>query len=235
MGLGTGGRGERGTRLGARLLPARHATPASGRPGVDHDRRRGRTMDLDRAGVRRTARDRSITAGRAVPTALGTRGRAALGNRGRAALGGCVDVIGKRPIRIANSSGFYGDRETAPAEMVMGGPIDVLTGDYLAELTMLILWKARAKDPGAGYARTVIGQLEHILGTCLDRGIKIVNNAGGLNPAALAADLAALAERIGVHPKIAYVTGDDLLGRLTDLAANGQTLAHLDTGQPLRD
>src|SRR5262245_49434516 len=165
-------------------------------------------MDLDRASVRRAARDRSIAAGRT--------GQASLGKHGRA-LGGCVDVTGKRPIRIANSSGFYGDRDTAPAEMVTGGPIDVLTGDYLAELTMLILWKARAKDPGAGYARTVIGQLEHILGTCLDRGIKIVNNAGGLNPAALAADLAALADRIGVHPKIAYVTGDDLLGRLTSL------------------
>ncbi|HEY7174746.1 MAG TPA: acyclic terpene utilization AtuA family protein, partial [Micromonosporaceae bacterium] len=96
----------------------------------------------------------------------------------------------KRPVRIANSSGFYGDRATAAAEMVEGGPIDVLTGDYLAELTMLILWKAQQRDPRAGYARTVLGHLEHILGTCLDRGIKIVNNAGGLNPAALAEDLA---------------------------------------------
>ena len=70
--------------------------------------------------------------------------------------------------------------------MVEGGPIDVLTGDYLAELTMLILWKAQQKDPAAGYARTVLAQLEQVLGTCLDRGIKIVNNAGGLNPAGLA-------------------------------------------------
>src|ERR1700744_6078402 len=110
--------------------------------------------------------------------------------------------------------------------MVQGGPIDVLTGDYLAELTMLILWKAQQKDPSAGYARSVLGQLEQGLGTCLDRGIKIVNNAGGLNPSGLAAQLAALAERLGLHPKIAYVTGDDLLPRLDELTAAGDRLGH---------
>ena len=139
----------------------------------------------------------------------------------------------RRPIRIGNSSGFYGDRAAAAREMVEGGPIDVLTGDYLAELTMLILWKAQQKDPSAGYARSVLGQLEQVLGTCLDRGIKIVNNAGGLNPGGLAAQLAALAERLGLHPQIAYVTGDDLLPRLDELIAAGHPLAHLDTGLPL--
>src|ERR1700759_559484 len=138
----------------------------------------------------------------------------------------------QRAIRIGNSSGFYGDRGAASREMVEGGPIDVLTGDYLAELTMLILWKAQQKDPGAGYARSVLGQLEEVLGTCLDHGIKIVNNAGGLNPAGLAAQLAALAERLGLHPKIAYVTGDDLLPRLDELTAAGHRLGHLDTGLP---
>jgi hypothetical protein len=137
------------------------------------------------------------------------------------------------PVRIGNSSGFYGDRDAATREMVNGGPIDVLTGDYLAELTMLILWKARQKDQSAGYARSVLGQLEQVLGSCLDRGIKIVNNAGGLNPAGLAAELQALAERLGLHPKIAYLTGDDLLPRLDELQARGEPLAHLDTGQPL--
>jgi hypothetical protein len=141
--------------------------------------------------------------------------------------------VPRRPVRIANSSGFYGDRGAAAREMVEGGPIDVLTGDYLAELTMLILWKARAKDPSAGYARTVLSQLEPVLGTCLDRGIKIVNNAGGLNPAGLAAELQALAGRLGLHPKIAYLTGDDLLPRLDELLAGGEPLAHLDSGQPL--
>jgi len=141
----------------------------------------------------------------------------------------------RRPVRIANSSGFYGDRDTAAREMVEGGPIDVLTGDYLAELTMLILWKARQKGPSQGYARTVLGQLEGGLGSCLDRGIRIVNNAGGLNPAGLAADLAALAGRLGLRPKIAYIEGDDLLPRLDDLAAAGEAFTHLDTGRPLRD
>jgi hypothetical protein len=139
----------------------------------------------------------------------------------------------RRPVRIANSSGFYGDRGAASREMVEGGPVDVLTGDYLAELTMLILWKARQKNPAAGYAATVLRQLEPVLGTCLDRGIKIVNNAGGLNPAGLAAELQALAQRLGLHPKIAYLTGDDLLPRLDELQARGEPLAHLDTGQPL--
>src|SRR6202012_2791438 len=117
--------------------------------------------------------------------------------------------------------------------MVQGGPIDVLTGDYLAELTMLILWKAQQKDPAAGYARSVLGQLEEVLGTCLDRGIKIVNNAGGLNPSGLAVQLAALAGRLGLHPEIAYVTGDDLLPRLDELVAAGHPLRNLDTGQSL--
>jgi hypothetical protein len=141
----------------------------------------------------------------------------------------------RRPIRIGNSSGFFGDRMEAAREMVEGGPVDVLTGDYLAELTMLILWKARQSDPDAGYARTVLAQLEQVLGTCLDRGIKIVNNAGGLNPAGLAGQFAALAGRLGLHPKIAYVTGDDLLPRLDELLAAGHGLRNLDTGQSLAD
>ncbi len=141
----------------------------------------------------------------------------------------------RQPVRIGNSSGFYGDRDAATREMVEGGPIDVLTGDYLAELTMLILWKMRQKDPSTGYARSVLGQLETVLGTCLDRGIKIVNNAGGLNPGGLADELGRLAERLGLHPKIAYVTGDDLLPRLDELTDAGETFTHLDTGQTLSE
>ena len=140
-----------------------------------------------------------------------------------------------RPVRIANCSGFYGDWLPAAREMVEGGPIDVLTGDYLAELTMLILWKARLKDPAAGYAKTFLIQLEQVLGTCLDRGIKIVVNAGGLNPAGLAAEVDKLAVRLGLRPAVAYVTGDDLLGRLDGLLAGGVGLANLDTGQQLAD
>ena len=141
----------------------------------------------------------------------------------------------RRPVRIANCSGFYGDRLAAAREMVAGGPVDVLTGDYLAELTMLILWKARQKDPHAGYARTFLTQLEEVLGTCLDRGIKVVSNAGGLNPAGLAAQVGALAQRLGLHPAVAYVHGDDMLPRLPRLLADGVDLAHLDTGQRLVD
>jgi len=139
----------------------------------------------------------------------------------------------RRPVRVANCSGFYGDRIAAAQEMVAGGPIDVLTGDYLAELTMLILWKARQKDPDAGYARTFLTQLEQVLGSCLDRGIRIVSNAGGLNPAGLAAQISQLAARLGLAPRVAYVEGDDLTGRIGGLLAAGHDLAHLDSGQPL--
>ncbi|MBX6749457.1 MAG: DUF1446 domain-containing protein [Micromonosporaceae bacterium] len=144
-------------------------------------------------------------------------------------------MIGKRPVRIANCSGFYGDRMAAAREMVDGGPIDVLTGDYLAELTMFILWKARRKDPSAGYARTFLTQLEQVLGTCLDRGIRIVVNAGGLNPAGLAEQVRLLARRLGLAPKVAHIEGDDLLGRLGELVAAGHRLSHLDTGRPLAE
>ncbi|RZT14890.1 uncharacterized protein DUF1446 [Kribbella sp. VKM Ac-2569] len=121
------------------------------------------------------------------------------------------------PIRIGNASGFYGDRFSAVQEMLTGGPLDVLTGDYLAELTMLILGRDRLKDPGLGYARTFLKQLETGLGEALDRGVKIVSNAGGLNPAGLAQAIQELADRLGLHPKIAYVEGDDLLGRAKEL------------------
>jgi hypothetical protein len=124
-------------------------------------------------------------------------------------------VADRRPIRIANCSGFYGDRFAAPAEMLAGpDPIDVLTGDYLAELTMLILWKAQQKDPGAGYAATFLRQMEAVLGTCLDRGVKVVTNAGGLNPNGLATRLHDLANRLGLSPAIAVVEGDDVRDRI---------------------
>ena len=138
-------------------------------------------------------------------------------------------------LRIANCSGFYGDRLSAAREMVDGGPIDVLTGDYLAELTMLILWKARQRDPSAGYAVTFYRQMEEVLGTCVQRGIKVVANAGGLNPAGLAAALRALAAKLGIEASIAHVEGDDILDRVPALQAAGEPLAHLDTGVPLAD
>ncbi|MEX0946883.1 MAG: acyclic terpene utilization AtuA family protein, partial [Acidimicrobiia bacterium] len=105
-----------------------------------------------------------------------------------------------RPLRIANCSGFFGDRLSAAAEMANGGPIDVLTGDYLAELTMAILWRTRLRNPDGGYASTFLTQMEEVLGACLDRGIKVVSNAGGLNPAGLAERLAKVAGDLGLTP-----------------------------------
>ena len=139
----------------------------------------------------------------------------------------------REPLRIANCSGFYGDRRSAPRELLEGGPIDVLTGDYLAELTMLILWRSRGRDPAKGYATSFLGQMEECLGLAVDKGVKVVANAGGLNPAGLAAELRSLAAGLGVPVSVAHVEGDDLLGRLDDLQAVGEPLAHLDTGVPL--
>ncbi|MFE0800754.1 acyclic terpene utilization AtuA family protein [Streptomyces sp. NPDC058812] len=113
-------------------------------------------------------------------------------------------------LRIGNASGFYGDRFDAMREMLTGGPLDVLTGDYLAELTMLILGRDRLKDPDAGYARTFLRQLEECLGLAHERGVRIVANAGGLNPAGLADAVRALAARLGIPVRVAHVEGDDL-------------------------
>jgi hypothetical protein len=150
--------------------------------------------------------------------------------------GADTDGAGTRPVlRIANCSGFYGDRVSAAKEMVEDGPIDVLTGDYLAELTMLILWKSRQRDPSLGYARTFYQQMEQVLGTCVDRGIKVVTNAGGLNPGGLAERLRALAGELGITAHVAHVEGDDILDRLPRLQGAGDALAHLDTGRALAD
>ncbi|WP_333752177.1 acyclic terpene utilization AtuA family protein [Streptomyces sp. IBSBF 2394] len=113
-------------------------------------------------------------------------------------------------LRVGNASGFYGDRFSAMREMLTGGELDVLTGDYLAELTMLILGRDRLKDPEAGYARTFLRQLEECLGLARERGVRIVANAGGLNPAGLADAVRALADRLGIPVRVAHVEGDDL-------------------------
>ena len=139
------------------------------------------------------------------------------------------------PIRIANCSGFYGDRLSAAAEMVEGGPIDVLTGDWLAELTMLILARTQAKRPGGGYARTFVTQMAQVMGTCLERGIKVVSNAGGLDPGGCAEAVAGVAAELGLAPRIAYVGGDNLLPRLGELREAGVELAQFESGEPIGD
>jgi hypothetical protein len=138
------------------------------------------------------------------------------------------------PLRIANCSGFYGDRISAAREMVEGGPIDVLTGDWLAELTMLILAKTQARG-GPGYARTFVTQMEQVMGACLDKGIKVVSNAGGLDPHACASAIAAVAAKLGLNPKVAVVSGDNLMANLDTMRADGIRFVNLDTGEPLGD
>ncbi|WP_323742368.1 acyclic terpene utilization AtuA family protein [Nocardioides islandensis] len=125
-------------------------------------------------------------------------------------------------LRVGNCSGFYGDRLSAMREMLEGGSLDVLTGDYLAELTMLILGRDQLKDPSLGYARTFVRQLEDCLGLALERGVRIVSNAGGLNPAGLAARIGEVASGLGLSPSVAYVDGDDVraLGFEGALTAN---------------
>jgi hypothetical protein len=124
-------------------------------------------------------------------------------------------------LRVANCSGFYGDRFRAPREMLEGGALDVLTGDYLSEITMLVLAKAQARDPQAGYAATFLAQMEDVLALARKRGVRVVSNAGGLHPHGLAARLRALGE-----PSVAVVDGDDLRDRRGELgAAEGTLLA----------
>jgi hypothetical protein len=135
-------------------------------------------------------------------------------------------------LRIANCSGFYGDRLSAAREMVEGGPIDVLTGDYLAELTMMLLFKSKLKDPKLGYATTFLKQLEEIAAQCLERNIRIVVNAGGLNPKGCAEAARAIYAKLGLSANVAHIEGDDLMPQLAELQAS-EPLTHLDRGKPL--
>ncbi|MFB7663278.1 acyclic terpene utilization AtuA family protein [Kitasatospora sp. NPDC056138] len=128
-------------------------------------------------------------------------------------------------LRIGNASGFYGDRFSAFREMLTGGPLDVLTGDYLAELTMLILARDRLKDHQLGYARTFLRQMEECLGLAHEAGVRIVVNAGGLNPARLADALHELADKQGIPLRVGRVAGDDLLPRAAELGLPDGLLA----------
>ena len=129
-------------------------------------------------------------------------------------------------VRIGNCSGFYGDRASAMREMLTDGDLDFLTGDYLAELTMLILGRDRIKYPERGYAKTFLIQLEECLGLAHERGVRIVTNAGGLNPAGLAVAVRALADKLGVPVTVAHVEGDDLLDRAAGLGLGSPLTAN---------
>ena len=140
---------------------------------------------------------------------------------------------GSRPIRIGNCSGFYGDRASAMADMARVGGIDVLTGDYLAEVTMLILGKARAKDSSKGYAATFLQHLDAALEHLVANGIRLVVNAGGLNPAGLAVATRELIARRGYDLRVSHIEGDDVFSRLDALQQAGHSLPHLASGEPL--
>ena len=129
-------------------------------------------------------------------------------------------------LRVANCSGFYGDRLSAMREMLEGGPVDVITGDYLAELTMLILGRDRMKDPTLGYARTFHRQAAECLGLALERAVRSVANAGGHNPAGLADAVRELARGLGLDPVVAHVEGDNLMPRAAELGFEGALTAN---------
>ncbi|MEX2279033.1 MAG: acyclic terpene utilization AtuA family protein [Acidimicrobiia bacterium] len=139
------------------------------------------------------------------------------------------------PIRIGNISGLFGDRPTAMREMLADPAVEVLTGDWLAELTMLILARTRMKRPDGGYGRTFVTQVSEVLDEILERGIRVVVNAGGLDPLGCAAAVEESASRLGLEPKVAAITGDDLAPRLGELIADGYEFRNLETGEKLGD
>ncbi|MBK5230979.1 MAG: DUF1446 domain-containing protein, partial [Thermoleophilia bacterium] len=141
----------------------------------------------------------------------------------------------RQSITIANCGGFWGDDPTAARRQVEGGPIDYLVMDYLAEVTMAILQKQRARRPETGFAADFLRQLRDVLPTCVENGIRIISNAGGVNPLACRDAVEALAEELGLADKVrvGVVLGDDVFGDLDALIASGESLAHMETGVPL--
>jgi len=146
-------------------------------------------------------------------------------------------VTHERTVRVASGQGFWGDELEAPVRQVEGGPIDYLMLDYLAEVTMSILRKQRARDPAAGYARDFVSLMQRIFASCVDHGIRVVSNAGGVNPGGCVEALVAAGRAAGVggRAKVALVSGDDLMDRLDDLLAAGHELRHMESGRPLAE
>ena len=139
-------------------------------------------------------------------------------------------------IRIGNCSGYYGDKLSAAKDMVEGGPLDVLTGDYLAELTMAILYNQKLqRGEDKGYVGTFLKQVKAVAETCKEKNIKIVTNAGGLNPSSMANEIEKILEELGVSLKVAYITGDDLMPRMDALIKDGETFSNIDRQIPIKD
>ena len=139
-------------------------------------------------------------------------------------------------IKIANCSGFYGDKLSAAKELVDGGPIDVLTGDYLAELTMAILYSQKLqRGEDKGYVGTFLKQIKEVAKSCKEKKIKIVSNAGGLNPKSMASEIKKILDEQSIDMKVAYIDGDDLLPRMEDLTKEGEVFKNIDKNIPLND
>ncbi len=138
-------------------------------------------------------------------------------------------------VRVASGQGFWGDSLEAPRQQVEGGDVDYLMLDYLAEVTMSILQKQKERDPKMGYARDFVGAIDSVLPAVANRGVKVIANAGGVNPPACAEAIVALAKErgFGDKVKVAVVTGDDLLARIDELISAGNPLKNMDTGEPL--
>ena len=146
-----------------------------------------------------------------------------------------MNANAEKIVRVAGGQGFWGDWLEAPRRQVEGGPVDYLMLDYLAEVTMSILQKQKERDPAMGYARDFVGAMESVLEAVADRGVKVIANAGGVNPEACAAAVLAMAAQKGAAGKlrIGVVTGDNLLPRIDELLAAGHELRNMDTGEPL--
>ena len=141
----------------------------------------------------------------------------------------------REKVRIASGQGFWGDMLDAPVRQVEGGPIDYLMLDYLAEVTMSIMQKQRARDPRAGYARDFVPLMREILPACVERDIRVTANAGGVNPQGCAEAVREVARELGLGGKLrlGVVTGDDIMGRLDEMLERGVALRNMDTGEPL--
>ena len=144
--------------------------------------------------------------------------------------------MGKEVIKIANCSGFYGDKLSAARELVDGGPIDVLTGDYLAELTMAILYGQKIqRGDDKGYVGTFLKQIKEVAASCKEKNIKIVSNAGGLNPKSMAAEIEKILDELSIDLKVAYIDGDNLIPRISELKKNGEEFTNIEKNISLDD
>ena len=144
--------------------------------------------------------------------------------------------MSKDVIKIANCSGYYGDKLSAAKEMVDGGPIDVLTGDYLAELTMTILFNQKMqRGEDKGYVGTFLKQIKDVAQSCKEKNIKIVTNAGGLNPSSMAVEIEKILKELSIELKVAYIDGDDLMPRISELNNEGELFNNMDKNIPLVD